>query len=114
MKKVKQIVIISGKGGTGKTTVTASLAPLIPQKSLSIPMWTPPTSFCCSSPNAFKATISKGNPQPLSSPKYAPPAVYVATCAASMPSKKKGTVTASIISPVKAAAYVASLVPPRL
>jgi MinD superfamily P-loop ATPase len=32
MKKVKEIVVISGKGGTGKTTVTASLADLIPGK----------------------------------------------------------------------------------
>lgn len=32
MKKIKEIVIISGKGGTGKTTVTASLAAILPDK----------------------------------------------------------------------------------
>ncbi|MCP4151001.1 MAG: (4Fe-4S)-binding protein [bacterium] len=30
MKKTKEIVIISGKGGTGKTTITASLASMLP------------------------------------------------------------------------------------
>lgn len=32
MKKIKEIVVISGKGGTGKTTVTASLADIMPNK----------------------------------------------------------------------------------
>jgi MinD superfamily P-loop ATPase len=32
MKKFKEIVVISGKGGTGKTTLTASLAERIPAK----------------------------------------------------------------------------------
>jgi MinD superfamily P-loop ATPase len=32
MKKFKEIVIISGKGGTGKTTITASLADTLPGK----------------------------------------------------------------------------------
>jgi len=32
MKDIKEIVVISGKGGTGKTTVTASLADMIPSK----------------------------------------------------------------------------------
>jgi MinD superfamily P-loop ATPase len=32
MKKVKEIVVISGKGGTGKTTLTAALADIIPGK----------------------------------------------------------------------------------
>jgi MinD superfamily P-loop ATPase len=32
MRKIKEIVVISGKGGTGKTTVTASLADLMPDK----------------------------------------------------------------------------------
>ncbi|MCP5102882.1 MAG: P-loop NTPase [bacterium] len=32
MKKVKEIVVISGKGGTGKTTVTAALADIMPDK----------------------------------------------------------------------------------
>ncbi|MCP4219136.1 MAG: (4Fe-4S)-binding protein [bacterium] len=32
MKRISEIVIISGKGGTGKTTVTASLAAVIPSK----------------------------------------------------------------------------------
>jgi len=32
MKKVKEIVVISGKGGTGKTTLTAALANIIPGK----------------------------------------------------------------------------------
>jgi MinD superfamily P-loop ATPase len=32
MKKMKEIVVISGKGGTGKTTVAASLADLMPDK----------------------------------------------------------------------------------
>ena len=31
---MKQIVIISGKGGTGKTTVAAALARIVPQKIL--------------------------------------------------------------------------------
>jgi MinD superfamily P-loop ATPase len=32
MKKPEQIVVLSGKGGTGKTTVTASLAVMFPDK----------------------------------------------------------------------------------
>jgi MinD superfamily P-loop ATPase len=32
MKNFKEIVVISGKGGTGKTTITASLADIIPGK----------------------------------------------------------------------------------
>jgi MinD superfamily P-loop ATPase len=32
MKKAKEIVVISGKGGTGKTTITASLADIMPGK----------------------------------------------------------------------------------
>lgn len=32
MKKFKEIVVISGKGGTGKTTITACLADIIPDK----------------------------------------------------------------------------------
>lgn len=32
MKKFKEIAVISGKGGTGKTTITASLADIIPGK----------------------------------------------------------------------------------
>ena len=32
MKKIKEIVILSGKGGTGKTTIAASLADLIHDK----------------------------------------------------------------------------------
>ncbi len=32
MKKFKEIVIVSGKGGTGKTTLTATLAAVIPHK----------------------------------------------------------------------------------
>lgn len=32
MKSFKEIVVISGKGGTGKTTITASLADIIPGK----------------------------------------------------------------------------------
>jgi len=32
MKKTREIVVISGKGGTGKTTVTASLADIMPGK----------------------------------------------------------------------------------
>jgi MinD superfamily P-loop ATPase len=32
MNKVKEIVVVSGKGGTGKTTITASLADLTPVK----------------------------------------------------------------------------------
>ena len=32
MRKIKEIVVISGKGGTGKTTVTACLADIMPDK----------------------------------------------------------------------------------
>jgi MinD superfamily P-loop ATPase len=32
MKNFKEIVVISGKGGTGKTTITASLADILPDK----------------------------------------------------------------------------------
>jgi MinD superfamily P-loop ATPase len=32
MKEIKEIVVISGKGGTGKTTITASLSDMIPAK----------------------------------------------------------------------------------
>ena len=32
MKKFREIVVISGKGGTGKTTITASLADILPGK----------------------------------------------------------------------------------
>lgn len=36
MQKVKQICVISGKGGTGKTTITASLASLMPKNKILI------------------------------------------------------------------------------
>lgn len=32
MRKIREIVVISGKGGTGKTTVTACLADIMPEK----------------------------------------------------------------------------------
>ena len=40
--EIKEIVVISGKGGTGKTTVTSSLIPYFKMWLLGIVMWTLP------------------------------------------------------------------------
>ena len=48
---MREIVIISGKGGTGKTSLTGAFAHLAPTRSSAIWMWTPPIFTCSCSPH---------------------------------------------------------------